>query len=73
MNKDKFNRSIDNINVPVEKLMAREKAAIFQAKKKEKPKEPQNGQSWLHVGYVYLCLVLDLFQQAWRKPYQMFP
>lgn len=36
MNKDKFNRSIDNINVPVEKLMAREKAAIFQAKKKIK-------------------------------------
>ncbi|SDD44373.1 protein of unknown function [Bacillus wiedmannii] len=36
MNKDKFNRSIDNINVPVEKLMAREKAAIFQAKKKRK-------------------------------------
>lgn len=36
MNKDKFNRSIDNINVPVEKLMAREKAAIFQAKKRRK-------------------------------------
>lgn len=36
MNKDKFNQSIDNINVPVEKLMAREKAAIFQAKKKRK-------------------------------------
>lgn len=36
MNKDKFNRSIDNINVPVEKLIAREKTAIFQAKKKRK-------------------------------------
>ncbi|PFL58812.1 hypothetical protein COJ27_26235 [Bacillus cereus] len=36
MNKDKFNRSIDNINVPIEKVMAREKAAIFQAKKKRK-------------------------------------
>ncbi|MGE7950096.1 DUF4179 domain-containing protein [Lysinibacillus sp. NPDC093688] len=36
MNKDKFNRSIDNINVPVEKLKAREKTAIFQAKKKRK-------------------------------------
>lgn len=36
MNKDNFNRSIDNINVPVEKLMAREKMAIFQAKKKRK-------------------------------------
>ncbi|MEY9978958.1 DUF4179 domain-containing protein [Lysinibacillus sp. RC79] len=36
MNKDKFNRFIDNINVPVEKLKAREKTAIFQAKKKRK-------------------------------------
>ncbi|MCU5379190.1 DUF4179 domain-containing protein [Bacillus cereus] len=36
MNKDKFNRSIENINVPIEKVMAREKAAIFQAKKKRK-------------------------------------
>ncbi|MEB2302792.1 DUF4179 domain-containing protein [Lysinibacillus xylanilyticus] len=36
MNKDKFNRSIDNINVPVEKLKVREKTAIFQAKKKRK-------------------------------------
>jgi len=36
MNKDKFNRSINNINVPVEKLKVREKTAIFQAKKKRK-------------------------------------
>ena len=36
MNGDKFSKSIDNINVPVEKLLAREKAAIFQAKKKRK-------------------------------------
>ena len=36
MNKDKFNQSINNINVPIEKLMAREKTAIFQAKKKRK-------------------------------------
>jgi Family of unknown function (DUF5643)/Domain of unknown function (DUF4179) len=36
MNKEKFSRSIDNINVPLEKLMAREKAAIFQAKEKGK-------------------------------------
>ncbi|HFK1530158.1 TPA: DUF4179 domain-containing protein [Bacillus cereus] len=36
MNKDKLNRSIDNINVPIEKVIAREKAAIFQAKKKRK-------------------------------------
>ncbi|WP_075618613.1 DUF4179 domain-containing protein [Paenisporosarcina indica] len=36
MNREKFSRSIDNINVPVEKLVAREKAAIFQAKKKRK-------------------------------------
>ncbi len=36
MNKDKFNQSINNINVPIEKLMAREKTAIFQAKKNRK-------------------------------------
>jgi len=36
MNKDNFNRTIDNIHVPVEKLKAREKTAIFQAKKKRK-------------------------------------
>ncbi|TQR15404.1 DUF4179 domain-containing protein [Psychrobacillus vulpis] len=36
MNKDKFSRTIDKINVPMEKLMEREKVAIFQAKKKRK-------------------------------------
>lgn len=36
MNKDKFIESVENINVPVEKLMEREKTAIFQAKKKRK-------------------------------------
>lgn len=36
MNKEQFNQSIDNINVPIEKLMARENAAIIQAKKKRK-------------------------------------
>lgn len=36
MNKGKFNQSINNINVPIEKLMAREKTAIFQGKKKRK-------------------------------------
>ena len=42
MNKEKFNRSIDNIDVPVEKLMAREKAAMFQAKKKERLEEQRS-------------------------------
>lgn len=36
MNKDKFSESIDNINVPIEKLMEREKTAIFQAKRKRR-------------------------------------
>jgi hypothetical protein len=36
MNKEKFNQSIDNIDVPIEKLMVREKTAMFQAKKKRK-------------------------------------
>jgi hypothetical protein len=34
MNKEKFNRSIDNIEIPEEKLVAREKAAMFQGKKR---------------------------------------
>ena len=36
MNKEKFNHSIDNIDIPIEKLIAREKAAMFQAKKRRK-------------------------------------
>ncbi|MFJ7736459.1 DUF4179 domain-containing protein [Lysinibacillus sp. NPDC097287] len=36
MNKEKFNESIDNINVPIDKLMEREKTAILHAKKKRK-------------------------------------
>ncbi|MCM3757651.1 DUF4179 domain-containing protein [Sporosarcina aquimarina] len=36
MNKDKFTQSMEKINVPVEKLMARENAAIFRARKKRK-------------------------------------
>lgn len=34
MNKEQFNQSMDQIDVPLEKLMAREKEAMFQAKKK---------------------------------------
>ncbi|MEH7385811.1 DUF4179 domain-containing protein [Bacillus sp. JJ1521] len=36
MNKEKFNRSIDNIDIPLEKLVAREKAAMYLAKKRRK-------------------------------------
>ncbi|CAM4007019.1 DUF4179 domain-containing protein [Lederbergia lenta] len=36
MNKEKFNDSIDQIEIPLDKLLAREKAAIFQAKKKRR-------------------------------------
>ncbi|TCJ01014.1 DUF4179 domain-containing protein [Cytobacillus praedii] len=36
MNKEKFNHSIDNIDIPLEKLVAREKAAMLQAKKRRK-------------------------------------
>ncbi|MEK4427179.1 DUF4179 domain-containing protein [Solibacillus sp. FSL K6-1523] len=36
MNKDKFSNSIDNINVPIEKLKEREKIAISHAKKKRR-------------------------------------
>jgi hypothetical protein len=34
MNKEQFNQSMDQIEVPLEKLIAREKEAMFQAKKK---------------------------------------
>lgn len=34
MNKEKFNQSIDQIEVPLEKLIVREKAAMFQGKRK---------------------------------------
>ncbi|MEH7254537.1 DUF4179 domain-containing protein [Neobacillus niacini] len=36
MNKEKFNHSIDNIDIPLEKLVAREKAAMLQVKKRRK-------------------------------------
>ncbi|KQL18256.1 DUF4179 domain-containing protein [Cytobacillus solani] len=36
MNKEKFNHSIDNIDIPLEKLVAREKTAMLQAKKRKK-------------------------------------
>lgn len=36
MNKEKFNHSIDNIDIPLDRLIAREKAAMLQAKKKLK-------------------------------------
>lgn len=36
MDKEKFNRSIDNIDIPVEKLVAREKTAMFQGMKKRR-------------------------------------
>ncbi|KMK76535.1 DUF4179 domain-containing protein [Alkalihalobacillus pseudalcaliphilus] len=36
MNKEKFNRSIDNIDISIEKLVAREKAAMFKGKKRKK-------------------------------------
>ncbi|MGE7921361.1 DUF4179 domain-containing protein [Viridibacillus sp. NPDC093762] len=55
MNKDQFNRSIDNINVPVEKLMAREKMAIFQAEKKRKVGRTTKGSILVACG---LCLSL---------------
>ena len=34
MTKDKFHHSFDDVNVPIEKLMAREKIAMSQIKKK---------------------------------------
>lgn len=39
MSKEKFNRSIDKLDVPLHKLIKREKIAIHQAKKKKKVKK----------------------------------
>jgi hypothetical protein len=55
MNKEKLSRSIDNINVPLEKLMAREKAAIFQAKEKGKVRKTTKRSILVACG---LCLSL---------------
>ncbi len=55
MNKDKFNRSIDNIDVPLDKLIARENAAMFQAKKKRKVGRMVKHSSLIACG---LCIIL---------------
>lgn len=55
MNKDKFSQSLDNIHVPVEKLMAREKAAMFQDKKKRKVRKATKRSILVACG---LCMSL---------------
>lgn len=55
MNKDKFNRSIDNINVPVDKLVSREKVAMFQAKRKKRVGRMVKHSSLIACG---LCMIL---------------
>lgn len=55
MNKEKISHSIDNINVPLEKLMAREKVAISQAKKKGKVRKTTKRSILVACG---LCLSL---------------
>lgn len=55
MNKEKFNRSIDNIDIPVEKLVAREKVAMFQAKKKRKVRSATKRSILIACG---LCFTL---------------
>ncbi len=55
MNKEKFNRSIDNIDIPVEKLMTREKAAMFQGKKRRKVRRTTKRSILIACG---LCLTL---------------
>ncbi|GAF63433.1 hypothetical protein BTS2_0324 [Bacillus sp. TS-2] len=55
MNKEKFNRSIDDIEIPVEKLVARENLAMLQGKKRRKVRESVQ-RSLLAVSG--LCLIL---------------
>src|SRR5690625_974668 len=55
MNKEKFNRSIDNIDIPIEKLVAREEAAMFQGKRKRKVKQSAVRSLLIACG---LCITL---------------
>ncbi len=55
MNKDTFNRSIDNITVPVDKLISREKAAMLQAKRKRKVGRIAKRSTLIACG---LCMIL---------------
>ena len=55
MNKDKFNQSIDNINVPMDKLIVREKAAVFRAKRKRKVRSAARYSTLIASG---LCIIL---------------
>lgn len=55
MNKEKFNRFIDNIDIPDEKLVAREKAAMFQGKKRRKVLRTTSRSILVACG---LCIIL---------------
>ena len=55
MNKDTFNRSIENINVPVDRLISREKAAMLQAKRKRKVGRIAKRSTLIACG---LCMIL---------------
>ncbi|ETI69992.1 DUF4179 domain-containing protein [Neobacillus vireti] len=56
MNKENFNQSIDNIDLPLEKLLAREKAAMSQAKKMRK-----FGRTTKHSMLIACGLCITLF------------
>ncbi len=55
MNKETFNRSINDIEIPLEKLVEREKAAMFQAKKRRKVKRTTQRSFLVASG---LCMTL---------------
>ncbi|WP_102272248.1 DUF4179 domain-containing protein [Cytobacillus massiliigabonensis] len=55
MNKEKFNHSIDNIDIPLEKLVAREKEAMLQAKKNRKIRRTTRHSLLIACG---LCMAL---------------
>nr|WP_141433905.1 DUF4179 domain-containing protein [Bacillus sp. 03113] len=55
MNKEKFNQSINNIDIPLEKLVTREKAAILQAMKRRKARRTTKHSILVACG---LCITL---------------
>jgi hypothetical protein len=64
MNKDKFNKSIDNIHVPMDKLVAREKVAMFQGKKKRSVRKTTKYSSLIACGMCLSILGSGFFSKA---------
>jgi Family of unknown function (DUF5643)/Domain of unknown function (DUF4179) len=64
MNKDKFKQSIDNIHVPIDKLVAREKVAMFQGKKKRNVRKVTTRSFLVACGICLSILASGFFSTA---------